>query len=846
MPTQDAFTFDPERVSGFGPADTRPPETPGWLEGLQATFRSNRDDIPGTFENLNRTTYRDLGLSILDNPAASRTFRRQWMLDPIMDVPGADNEERYSRIWSEIEAIRSRNPKAFPDVPNTRAEFDKRWIGEFKTRHAKDEETASRTPTLPWLAGGIGAGFTDPINALSMGIGGTAKTVAGSILREAAINTATELVEQPMINQERKAQGREALTAQERLVGLGVAAVVGAGVPAVGHVAGKAIDKIGEKLIPEDVRLAKALKDSVRGEWELTPEQAAAINVVERDAQIEQASPYVGTYTASTVHNDRLRDATARIDNPAGFVPQPKKPSGVGAFISAVSKQESGNNPNARSQTSSASGLYGFTNGTWLKTYRREFPNSGLSDAAILGRKGDASLQTRLMQRLTQDNAYFLRQHGLSDDPGNLYVVHHLGQGGAARVFSAKPDRLLSDIMPAEVMAANPHMKGMTAGDFIAWSREKMGVAGDAPIERIAGEETDAADALIASLDEEARSLDIERSRMDEQGREPEARYEGEDIALPQLRRDLFPDDTSWRIAQAASDAEALGSEPVVTRQSVWEDARDRLIADQAGVIEGALFHKDVGPIDVLWGGDKGGLAKIVQKHQEVLDRLPELLDQMGVKSQSKNRVVLQSLDHRAVVRLDFDGQTQHWLLSAYQVKGKAPSSADYRGANEVAQDRSPARGADADIAPESVTINLPSDLAGKARPWGTDGEGNASGNYRFETKRGPMLWNPSTGEAVLGTERFPASADEVRALLEPETTPPPEAVMARFDEPDGDGIAEVAESLWHDIRADLGDDGMANYRVDLDDGKGVISAAEAEEDIKKTLAGIEAVRKCL
>jgi len=82
-----------------------------------------------------------------------------------------------------------------------------------------------------------------------------------------------------------------------------------------------------------------------------------------------------------------------------------------------------------------------------------------------------------------------------------------------------------------------------------------------------------------------------------------------------------------------------------VTRQTVWAEARDRLLADQGGEAAGALWHRDVGPIDVRWGepgtgkSDGYGLAKLAKFHPEVIDQLPQLLADMEVMKRTANRI---------------------------------------------------------------------------------------------------------------------------------------------------------------------------------------------------------------
>jgi len=88
------------------------------------------------------------------------------------------------------------------------------------------------------------------------------------------------------------------------------------------------------------------------------------------------------------------------------------------------------------------------------------------------------------------------------------------------------------------------------------------------------------------------------------------------------------------------------------------------------GVAKGALHHRQVGDIDVVWGDENRGLAHIDNKHTDVATRLQEVLDGMSVVSTSENRIVLDSPTHRAVVSKDWYGEpVDNWLLTAYGKK---------------------------------------------------------------------------------------------------------------------------------------------------------------------------------
>lgn len=102
----------------------------------------------------------------------------------------------------------------------------------------------------------------------------------------------------------------------------------------------------------------------------------------------------------------------------------------------------------------------------------------------------------------------------------------------------------------------------------------------------------------------------------------------------------------------------------------------------RGGEAVGALHHKEIGDIDLVWGkegtghSDGYGLSKLVKYHPEVLDNLQEILNDMRVVSSSKNRVNLESETHKAGVRLTWDGERKSWLLTAFK---KETSASDKR-----------------------------------------------------------------------------------------------------------------------------------------------------------------------
>ncbi len=106
------------------------------------------------------------------------------------------------------------------------------------------------------------------------------------------------------------------------------------------------------------------------------------------------------------------------------------------------------------------------------------------------------------------------------------------------------------------------------------------------------------------------------------------------------------------------------------------KDAIAFLTKNKEGVAVGALNHNEIGDIDLVWGTDKYGLKKIVEKHPEMLDGMQDKISKMEIKSSSDNRIVLENNTHKAVVSKNAFGEKHNdWLLTAYEKKNTASAS---------------------------------------------------------------------------------------------------------------------------------------------------------------------------
>lgn len=488
QPRLDQDRTMPQRVASDGEAPTT--GDVGWLDAAAANWRlALDDDQAGNFGNKVKA-YDDLEASLvaMGRPRA-RYHDPKWT-----SYWGVDTDKRFGTLWQDVEDARRANPRAFADIPKSQAEFDT-WAYGRKGEHARDRAVAAQggfgSQIAPSLAFGIStAGTAENLPQLLLG-GGT-KTAAQFVWAQFYAGMLGTALQTPATVRSRANMGEDYSSgelATDMLIG-GAANTAFAGAIAYGPRAGA---KIYDKVVPFDYRAAQALKQATPAHL-MPPDVAAAWNVLTRHEEVADASPYTRTYSGDDAHFTRLREVTdsmvAGDKLPIAPVPVARAVAGapgagasrassglasVDAYMAAARRQESGGNDGAASGTSSASGRFGFIDGTWVAYYRKTFPNTGLSDAAIIARKSNGQAQDRVMRTFTEENAAWLQRVGQEATPGNLYVVHHLGTGGADKIFGAAADVPLASILPSDVMKKNPHLRGMTAGEFRSWADRKMG-----------------------------------------------------------------------------------------------------------------------------------------------------------------------------------------------------------------------------------------------------------------------------------------------------------------------------------------------------------------------------------
>jgi hypothetical protein len=146
-------------------------------------------------------------------------------------------------------------------------------------------------------------------------------------------------------------------------------------------------------------------------------------------------------------------------------------------LIDSIIGVESGGNPNATNPNSSASGLGQFINSTWISTIRAARPDiaEGKSDSELLALKTDPQLSREMTEAYANQNQALLTKNGLPVTPGNTYLAHFAGPGGAVKVLQADPNAPVESVLGAAAVQANPFLRGMTVQGLQAWADKKMG-----------------------------------------------------------------------------------------------------------------------------------------------------------------------------------------------------------------------------------------------------------------------------------------------------------------------------------------------------------------------------------
>jgi len=122
-----------------------------------------------------------------------------------------------------------------------------------------------------------------------------------------------------------------------------------------------------------------------------------------------------------------------------------------------------------------SSAVGGFIDSTWLNLMHQTVPQSRqMPDDQVLAYRSDPVLRARMVAAYAADNAPLLKMAGIEPDETNLRLAHWFGPAGAVRVLHADPSTPMDRIFSQDVIAANPILKGKTAGDLVSFTNQQM------------------------------------------------------------------------------------------------------------------------------------------------------------------------------------------------------------------------------------------------------------------------------------------------------------------------------------------------------------------------------------
>ena len=149
----------------------------------------------------------------------------------------------------------------------------------------------------------------------------------------------------------------------------------------------------------------------------------------------------------------------------------------VDALVNQIIRVESAGVATAKNPLSTATGLGQFIQSTWLRMMRDYRPDlvRKMGRAELLALRTDPALSREMVRNLARENESFLRARGHQITSGRLYLAHFLGPAGANTALRADPNASVLSVMGAQVVNANPFLRGKTIANLRAWADRKMG-----------------------------------------------------------------------------------------------------------------------------------------------------------------------------------------------------------------------------------------------------------------------------------------------------------------------------------------------------------------------------------
>lgn len=119
-------------------------------------------------------------------------------------------------------------------------------------------------------------------------------------------------------------------------------------------------------------------------------------------------------------------------------------------LMAAMSAQESGFNPGVKAGTSSATGLFQFIKSTWDTMVKSHGARYGIAPGTPAT---NAAANALLGAQFIKDNYEGLKRTGIEPTPGDLYLAHFAGLGGARKLMRADQGSIAANVLPSAAKA---------------------------------------------------------------------------------------------------------------------------------------------------------------------------------------------------------------------------------------------------------------------------------------------------------------------------------------------------------------------------------------------------------
>lgn len=294
------------------PGDGSPP--PSWGEAYMANWRLGQDEDEDY--QVMRT---EEGWQSLEDELVRLGYPRSRYHNPNWSKPRFiwDKDYRKDQLWADVgERKKVSGGKEFSDIPEDRKGFEA-WVIGRKGGRARDMITSSRGPVgsslIPSLLWGATAPWRHPETMPTMFIGGGARTLAGTVVKQYAAGYSVAAITAPQRLQDKQALGESfgfsELFQEGHMAGLTNAGFV------VGHAGLAKAGRFTYDRLPLDYRLAQQLKREVPVQMR-TPDMQAAIHVVERGSEIDMTSPWRPSHQALDAHAGRMQATIDALEDP--------------------------------------------------------------------------------------------------------------------------------------------------------------------------------------------------------------------------------------------------------------------------------------------------------------------------------------------------------------------------------------------------------------------------------------------------------------------------------------------------------------------------------------------------